>query len=1130
MTTPPVTTEPLLHLHGTSEGTTQWKAETFQMVNWGGFQDHHQVEFSQRATLISGASGTGKSTLLDGYIALMMPSTTPFNGASNEATSGRARSVDQRNLLTYLRGKTDSARQQGTDEVHDCVLRGKDAPTWGAVAMTFVDDNGLRYTALRAYYVGRGVSRATDVTMKMGTAEGCLNLKDLAPLAESKFDKRASAARLPALTWHDQYEVFEQILFTRLGIGASGDGRKALRLLARIQGGHQVKTVDGLYKSMVLEEPATYAAADRAITHFEDLERAHDAMETVAEKATVLRDLPLLHQDLQEATQKADAVELLGISGDGDTAFRVWTLTTERSLLAEAVKANRASREVVHGKRAEALARESALKAEIEELKRQIRDHGGDTLDKLHQDVQELESDLGQARHKRERFDGRIQPLTVAMGSQQDFLRLRTAAAQFTATFARAVKDLEQQQQVIQRDKFPHEEQERQLKEEQRSLSGREGLVPTHLHNARVMIAQACGIPVENLPFVAELIDLAPGQEAWRKAAEVILAPITRVMLVDEERLGTLSRTIDPLRLSVRITFEGVPLGRPEEFNGDPRRISGKLMFKDSLFGRWVQQRVQASTLDARCVEGPAELNSGGRCVTPNGQTRDGRRGAHGDPAGGRYIIGFSNTARLAEIDENLAQLRVILDDMEQQATAVGDKIADLRRRKEAFQFVLDTEWQDIDVAGVEAKIAAKEAERKRILSTSDILRALQEEAERKTAEHEQSQRTKHLAEQEVDDLDKAYMNLTQRESSVCTDIDAIDCARLMPLREELLVYLDKEFSHVADRSDLPGFPDGVRRLRGRLGHLMKQERDNAQKARDSLERIFQTFQSRWPDPNLGQAMASYSAYRDILDDILTTGLHERRQEWKRRLSKWSGEDLVPLNGAFDTSIEEIEDRLYPVNEILATLAFGAGRDRLKIVLRRLHRDDITKFRRELKLLSSGVTEKLTDEQAEARFKRLRAFMNQIRKPQQGSKGTPLRDHLLDVRRHVEITAARLSTEGIEISTYASLGGKSGGETQELIAFIVGAALRFQLGDESRTRPRFAPVILDEGFIKADSEFAGRAVQAWKGLGFQLIIGAPLDKVTALEPHVDLVIAVTKDNRTNYSYITKLASLTGAAP
>ncbi len=85
----------------------QWRAESMQVVNWGGFHGHRHVELSGTATLISGASGTGKSTLMDAYLAVMMPrSDVPFNGASNDATTGRARSADQRNLLTYLRARS----------------------------------------------------------------------------------------------------------------------------------------------------------------------------------------------------------------------------------------------------------------------------------------------------------------------------------------------------------------------------------------------------------------------------------------------------------------------------------------------------------------------------------------------------------------------------------------------------------------------------------------------------------------------------------------------------------------------------------------------------------------------------------------------------------------------------------------------------------------------------------------------------------------------------------------------------------------------------------------------------------------------------------------------------------------
>ena len=84
--------------------------------------------FAETATLLSGASGTGKSTLLDAYIALMMDSNTPFNGASNDNVTGRARGAEQRSILSYMRGKTDASREPGTGRLRDDVLRGTTPP------------------------------------------------------------------------------------------------------------------------------------------------------------------------------------------------------------------------------------------------------------------------------------------------------------------------------------------------------------------------------------------------------------------------------------------------------------------------------------------------------------------------------------------------------------------------------------------------------------------------------------------------------------------------------------------------------------------------------------------------------------------------------------------------------------------------------------------------------------------------------------------------------------------------------------------------------------------------------------------------------------------------------------------
>ncbi len=56
------------------------------------------------------------------------------------------------------------------------------------------------------------------------------------------------------------------------------------------------------------------------------------------------------------------------------------------------------------------------------------------------------------------------------------------------------------------------------------------------------------------------------------------------------------------------------------------------------------------------------------------------------------------------------------------------------------------------------------------------------------------------------------------------------------------------------------------------------------------------------------------------------------------------------------------------------------------------------------------------------------------------------------------------------------------------------------------------PVVLDEAFIKADVRHVARGVDAWRRLGFQLIVGAPEGQFSALEQSMGVVIGVTKDN------------------
>lgn len=1106
----------------------QWRIDSLGLVNWGGFHGHHRVRFHPGSTLMSGASGTGKSTVLDAYIALMMTSDTPFNGASNDVR-GRARSAEQRNLLTYLRGKMDTSRIDGSTELRDDVLRGGNGePIWGAIAASFVNDDGRKYTVLRIFFVKAGAKVNADVTTTFATYEGDLDLERLEPLAAQRFDKRVLKATIAGLTTFNTFWEFEESVHARLGIGGGGGGRNAMRLLSRVQAGMQVSRVDSLYKSMVLERPSTYAAADSAIEHFADLEASYAKMVEVSDKAKLLEELPALQKNLAEAEATERDITQLGTDEAGATPFRLWQWGTELRLLDKAVDKNRREASEVSEVFEAAQAEEKTHRTRLNEIADQKRAHGGDAIERLRREIIELGDRKESATRASEKFIERTRAIGLSVPQDaHEFAEARKEAAEFLEGYVSRKASHEAERDRIWQEQGPLQALRTELEGELRSVRSRKSsMVPRALHEARVKMAEAAGLdPMEDLPFVAELIDVKPEEHEWRRAVETTLGGVARTVLVDRMNLRKLSTSIDSVTIRPRINFQAVTLADHEEWWGDPDYVSGKLEFKESPFSTWVQDRVQDPKHDHLCVAGPRELDGPGPRVTRSGQTRHGDRGAHG-VSGEGDIIGFSNERRIESLEQQLTLLIPKIDDIQSRMDQIRREIDLLEQQKAAHTYVQDTEWDSIDHLGISRAIDSAEADIERLLAANSILEELQKEETQIQELFDEAMRQHILSENNLAQLEKAHARLTERLEKVSAHIDQSDTAQSVVLTSEQRAFLDGVL-----RSNWPNVAHDnlattIEALKKRLQELLADSRRKVKNATTSMERMFESYKFRWTEHNLGTSVQSADGYREILDRILAEGLHERRDRWRREVAAWSSDDLLRLNDTFDTALEEIEDRLEPVNRILKELPFG-GMGFLQINMRRHSSEEFRNFRQGLRKLSSGIAADMTDTQVENRFKSLSDFMKKIRLPEgSGKTSTSERDRYLDVRQHVIITAVCIDENDQELATYDWLGGKSGGETQELVAFIVGSALRYQLGDETRSRPRFAPVFLDEGFVKSDSEFAGRAVKAWQNLGFQLIIGAPLDKVTALEPHMDLLLGVTKNAR-GYSYVGDLVPVDG---
>lgn len=1083
----------------------QWVARELQLVNWGGYDGAHRVRFSPTATLLTGGSGSGKSTLMDAYIALIMPHTTPFNGASNGGVVGRPRGQDQRNILSYARGKIDEAKTADGTKIR--VLRGDGRDTWSAIAMTWEDQTGARFTAVRAWYVPASAKNLDDVTKLRAVAEAGFDVRDLEPVAAHRFT-RTSVSEV-GLTPIDTDRDFTARIHSALGIGAAGDGEKAVNLLGRIQAGQQITTVDDLYKKMVLEEPETLATADGVVAHFDELSATRDRMVTAQQQVRALTPIREHRLAIEAAAERLGVIEDIGSFAEESTPAGLWRAGQRVELIsaleADLSERHREAERSVHEQEALVAAAES----EREALEQTLRASGGDRLETATREIKAAETRLASVRSARSSLDDELSVLDVDVADQQAFEdlldRARAAladkdgrrAARNTYAAARSAAD-----ETVRRLDA--------LEQELRDARSVKNNIPEPLRAAREVLAEAAGLTPADMPFVGELVEVRTEHEAWREAFNLALGGFATTLLIDAAHAGAFRAAIDSVRTPTRVRFEAVHTGMRDQSDPDEGTLPGRLEYRRTVFTGWLKERL-VSRHGYVCVQTPSLLAQHKMALTVTGQVSQGARGAHGGH-GARNVLGFTNTRLVAQLEEEIDAVRRETDEAAGAVEKAEQALEDLDAGRAAYQAITKVSWDQVDVASAEAErdrwasvIAEVTADNPEIADLQDRVA----EARRKAADRRE----------DVGRAKSAFEKLDERWSAIVDEVDqakdALEKAEAsgLELRADQLEYLDELFresggGEAGHREDVLAELDAVF---DRAGGRLSVDREAAQvtigQARSQLQQTFEAFLERWPNPNLHtDPDASYADFDRLLDELQTSGLHELEVEWRDSLLKLSGNDLTNLDSTLSRAVREIRDRIDPINQILAELPFNDDGHRLRIDTQEGQSAVRGRFRKELRTVRDLIEKATSNETREQAYTRMSRLIDRMRRT------APDFADLIDVRNHVRVSAEKVTADtGEHVALYDHIGEKSGGESQELVAFIVGAALRYQLGDAGADRPRYAPVFLDEALIKADARFTGRAIGAWRGLGFQLIIGAPNDKHSAIEPHVDVQYTVLKD-------------------
>ncbi len=1089
-------------------GAGQWRLAHIELVNWGTFSGHVTVKVARLGHLFTGASGSGKSSLLDAIAAVLTPDRwLRLNAAAQD---GASRSSD-RSLMSYVRGAWTKEVDASVDRATTTFLRPR--ATWSGILLRYENLQDEPLTIARVFHSPGTRTESTALKDARLLLRGHLGLLALKPHVEGGIDARRMTVALPdaLITTSGKHRRFHERVVRLFGFRSD----TALQLLHKTQSAKNLGTLDALFRGFMLDQPGTFARADNAVEQFVELDRAHAHVVDLRRQAEALTRVDAAVTDYDRAS--ADAVSAARLHDSLETYTDVLKLRLAREALGPA----RAHLARAASHREDAARRREHADDSVATADARVRQEGGARVEVLQAHIANAESEREAIARERDRVAGELERTGVPVPEN---------AVEFAELLALAVTESEREVPAVSyalRDAASGARKELSALDEQlRVLREFRSNLDSRLLAARRYLAQSLAVPEAALPFAGELISVASAHSSWRGAIERVLAPFATTLLVPDDRLVAARRAAEARHFGTRLVIEAVPtFGDGPRRPKDARSLVHRVVVADGPFSAFVNRRL-ATEYDYACVDHPDEFDDVDRGVTIAGLVKRSARRYEKDDRSAvddatRWVLGGDTEVRLEALLEQRRAAetrRAAAGDAE--TTADAEREALLARRS-AFQSISAVTWDRIDVASGAREVAARYAELEALTSASSSLRDAQlaqeraaQQADEARSEHEQALRSEGSAHDAL--------------SRLTAQIEELDAATgAATIDDDLGRTLDERFRSERRSLALENV-DGVARS---VQNALSREKDTAIGRVGRAESTFTgraaEYRSAWPaaSAELTSEIADRYGYRTLLEGIVARGLPEREGDFRRLLRERSRDVIAHLSADLHDAPALIRERILPVNASLGRSPFE-GVDRfLEIDVKTARTGEVQDFLAHLRRIVEGNWADESNEGAKQRFAVLQQVIGRL-----GSKDRidlDWRSRVLDTRLHVSFLARERDASGTVRRVYDSAEGLSGGQRQKLVIFCLAAALRYQLTEEDVEVPGFGSIVLDEAFDKADSRYTRNAMDVFRAFGFHMILATPQKLLQTLEPYVGAITSVSNPDH-NASLLANVVFESGA--
>ncbi|MFD8563143.1 ATP-binding protein [Streptosporangium canum] len=1081
----------------------QFRLTRLQVVNWGTFCGYKDLRIDERGVLFTGPSGSGKSSLLDAHSMALLPTHDQrFNASADLSAKGAKQST--RHAADYVRGAwSENDDEHGHSQVR--YLRGG-KPTWSAIGVTYDNGRGAVTTGVVVkWFPGTGNDRASLNTLHL-LHEGHFELTVLDRWAHQQrhpFDTKWLKAAYPApATLYPPSEEYTRSLARRVGLGAS---KTAISLLGKAKAMKNVGDLNLFIRDNMLEEPQTFAAANTMIDLFTPLDEAYQTTRRAHAQEEALRPVSAHWPIYCQAKQKSN----LAASLQGEP-MEHYLRGVHLHLLTEEITRLETGIAQLTERLAEQRLQEAEAEAAYTSLNDQLRREGKPLTD-LQEDLRRTTAQLDDRKNTYRIFGGHVTCLGLAVPEDQEgFAAVQERLPALLQSLRALQEELRPQRREAAQAAGEAIGRHRDRCAELAALHRTGSLIPLPSIDRRRSIARGAQVPVDELAYAAELIDIAEGQERWRPTAEKVLRTFGLRLLVPARHTEAVSRFIDEHDMRGIVDYSIVTAVSTHQPQPEPHTLAAKLTVDTGhRSGAWLAGQLTRQFAHV-CVETAQDLERHPIAVTVHGTVK--ARGNHYRKddrpeliSPSSYILGANTAAKIAALAAEVADLTTAKDHAEAEADRLDHNWQGIETSiAAATQLTAYTSWTKLDH---QASARAAEALRERItgITTHNVnLRLLQKQ--RTAAETTWKQL--------IGACSQTTTALTQAHERQARLKDDYGRQLLKPhqVDDAARTYLDQVYSGLGT----PGSVDRMDELHRDFGKELERRKHDADTdqrlSATTIKTAIELFLRQWPDAapdDSGDVDRCGADFAALHEQIANRRLPEAMSRFQTMIS----EDMVPsisvLYRTIETSITDIRRRVDMVNAGLRRVEFNPA-THLQIAYTAKQFDAAKQFRRivdDLHRNAAATRRGRTDPLGQ--FRRVRELMTRFTAKDPESRRW--RETVLDVRLSCTFYGREEQADHGTVHTYRNTAAGSGGEQEKLVAFCLAAALSYNLADdECGGRPRFAPLMLDEAFSKSDETYAAQALAAFEEFGFQLLIAAPIRMSGVVEPFIGQAVLVEK--------------------